>query len=270
MLEPFAEAAYNKRMDYFFTLEQDLPAGVGFELWGSEHIVWLCFAATIAAGLCLLYRGGNANRRKTLRIAAGCAVLALEFAKDINLVLQGGMDVYTLPLHLCGLAVFFTFFHSLRPENTVGNFLYSTCMPGAAFALACPDWTWYPAFSYVSIVAFLVHTFLVAYPLMLLSGGDLRREAKRFPFCFLILVVLAIPIYFFDRHFGANYMFLLWPSPGSPLEWFASLLGVPGYLLGYFPLMAVVWTLLYLPYGKKINDSAQRKEAQMQSKSEVK
>ena len=37
------------------------------------------------------------------------------------------------------LAVFFTFAHSRKPGKTLGNFLYSCCMPGAVFALLTPD-----------------------------------------------------------------------------------------------------------------------------------
>ena len=97
-------------------------------------------------------------------------------------------------------------------------------------------------------MGFTVHALLMAYPLMLVAGGDLRPEARLLPRCFGILVCCTVPVYLFDRFFGTNYMFLLWPSPGSPLEWFASFLGNPGYLLGYFPMLAVVWLALYLPF----------------------
>ena len=50
-------------MKYFFTLEQDLPAGVGFTLWGREHIAWLCIAAAIGVLLCLSYRRAKAEAR---------------------------------------------------------------------------------------------------------------------------------------------------------------------------------------------------------------
>lgn len=238
-------------MERFFKLDNSQPYGAGFELWGKEHFCWLFIAVLIGVGLCLLYRRLDTKRRKKLRIIIGSAILFLELASDLNHALQGCLNVYSLPLHLCGLAVFFTFFHSLRPGKTLGNFLYSTCMPGALCALLFPDWTMYLPFSFNSIVPFIAHTLITAYPAMLLSGGDLQKDAKLLPRCFAILVVLAAPVYFFDRHFGANYMFLLVPSPGSPLEWFASFLGVPGYLLGYLPMLALVWTLLYLPYGRK-------------------
>ena len=235
-------------MDYFFTLEQELPPGVGFALWGREHLCWLLIGAALGVILCLTYRRLGRKGRDTLRVIVGGAVLLCELLKDGNLVLQGAFNIYFLPLHLCGLAVFFTFWHCLRPGETVGDFLYSTCMPGAAFALLFPDWTAYPAFSYHSLVGFLVHFLLVIYPLMPVCAGDLRPDARRLPACLGILVALAAPIYLFDRAFGANYMFLLEPSPGSPLEWFAAFLGNPGYLLGYIPMLAVIWGLLYLPF----------------------
>ena len=238
-------------MEYFFTPEDKLPAGVGFAHWSGAHIAWLCIAAAIVAALCLAYRRAPAEGRRRLRRALGWAVLACEALKDVNVLVQGGFDVWFLPLHLCGLAVFFTFAHSLRPGKTLGNFLYSCCMPGAAFALLTPDWTAYPPFSYHSVVGFVVHALLVAYPLMLVVGGDLRPEARRLPRCFAILLGCAVPVAVFNHFFGTNYMFLSWPSPGSPLEWFTSFLGSPGYLLGYLPMLALVWLALYLPFARK-------------------
>ncbi len=238
-------------MEYFFTMEEYLPAGVGFSLWGGAHILWLCIAAAIAAVLCLAYRRSPDAGRGRLRRALGWAVLACEALKDVNVLAQLGFDVWYLPLHLCGLAVFFTFAHSRKPGKTLGNFLYACCMPGAAFALLTPDWTAYPPFSYHSLVGFTVHALLLAYPLMHVVGGDLRPEARYLPRCFGILLGCAVPIWLFNRVFGTNYMFLMRPSPGSPLEWFSSFLGVPGYLLGYLPMLAAVWLLLYLPFARK-------------------
>jgi len=238
-------------MDYFFTLEENLPVGVGFSLFGGAHVAWLAFSAALIAGLCLAYRRAPEAGRRRWRHGLGWAVLACELLKDVNLAVQGSINRWYLPLHLCGLAVFFTFFHSRRPGKTVGNFLYACCAPGAAFALLTPDWTAFPPLSYHSIVGFLVHALLIAYPLTQVVGGEECPEAKYLPRCFAILVALAVPIYAFNRIFGTNYMFLIWPSPGSPLEWFASRLGNPGYLLGYLPMLAAVWLALYLPFARR-------------------
>lgn len=237
-------------MELFFALEDELPADAGFSLWGGAHLAALALAAALIAGLCLGFRRASETGRRALRHGVGWAVLALELLRAGNLMLRGAFSVYYLPLHLCGLAVFFTLGDALKPSALIGNFLYSTCMPGAAFALLFPDWTAYPVWGYHSVVAFAVHALIVAYPLMLVAGGALRREVRLLPRCFALLLALAAAVYGFDRLVGANYMFLLAPAPGSPLEWFAGFLGNPGYLLGYLPMLAAVWAALYLP-GKR-------------------
>ena len=234
--------------EYFFTTEEQLPPGVGFTLFGREHLLWLLICLTLTATLCLFYRRGSPRGRARFRRALGLAIFGCELARDANLVIQGVFSVYYLPLHLCGLAVFLTLWHSLRPGETLANLLYSTCMPGALFAVLFPDWTAFPAFSYHSIVGFTVHALLIAYPLSQVLGGDFCPDARRLPRCLLWLLGMALPVYLFDRAVEANYMFLLHPSDGSPLVWLASFLGTPGYLLGYIPMIALIWLALYLPF----------------------
>ena len=54
-------------MEYFFTLEQDLPPDVGFSLWGGAHIAWLIACAAVVAALCLAYRRAPAAGRERER-----------------------------------------------------------------------------------------------------------------------------------------------------------------------------------------------------------
>ena len=63
---------------------------------------------------------------------------------------------------------------------------------------------------------------------------------------YIVMLIIAVLVYIFNKLAGTNYMFLNWPSEGSPLEWFA-FLGRPGYLVGYLPLLAIAWTPIYLP-----------------------
>lgn len=241
-------------MKHFFALEQALPPDAGFALWGGAHLCALVLCGGLGALLCLCYRRLDRAGRRRLRLGIGWAVLGCEALQDVNLIVQGAFGLAYLPLHLCAIAEFFTFYHALRPGRTLGNFLYSCCMPGAAFALLFPDWTVYPIASCHSLIGFAVHTLLVAYPLMLLISGSLRPEIGLLPRCFGILAGIALAVYIFDRLFCTNYMFLRYPAPGSPLEWFAGFLGNPGYLLGYLPMLGLVWTALYLPlwaFGKR-------------------
>ena len=238
-------------MEYFFTPEAFLPPGLGFAHFSAAHLAWLGFALALGTALCLTYRRSGKRARVRLRRGVGFAILLCEVLKDGNLLLQGALTLDLLPLHLCGLSVFLCLYHSLRPGRTLGNFLYSTCAPGAAFALLFPDWTAFPPWSYASIVAFTVHTLLAVYPLMQVLGGDLRPDRRELVRCGLLLLALAGPVWGFNLLFDTNYMFLRFPAPGSPLAWFAAWLGNPGYLLGYLPMIAAVWTALYLPFRRK-------------------
>lgn len=231
----------------FFVYAKNLPRGVGFALFSRGHIVALLLCALVCGGLCLAFCRYGSRGKGLLRRAVGTLVLMCEVLAKGFLMLHGAYDLGCLPLHLCGLAVFFTFFHSVFPGKTVGCFLYSVCMPGALFALLFPDWTAYPIFSYRSVLSFAAHALLVAYPLMLVLGRELRPSLRLLPRCLAILLAMAIPVYVFDRLTGLNFMFLLRPSGGSPLEWFSVLLGVPGYLLGYIPMIVIIWFLLYFP-----------------------
>lgn len=235
--------------ELFFLPLELLPDGTGFALYGREHSLYLASSALACLALCLGYRRLGAVGRERMRRVTGGAILLCELLKTGNIIAHGLYSVYHLPLHLCSMAVFFCFAHSLRPGGgALGDLLYSSCMPGALFALLFPDWTVYPPLSYHCIVAFTVHTLLAAYPLMQVVGGDLRPRVGNLPKCFLTLLLLAAGVYCVDRAFGANYMFLLSPAKGSPLAWFAQWLGSPGYILGYLPMILVVWTLLYLPF----------------------
>ena len=227
---------------------------MGFEHFGAGHLICLALCAGMGVLLCRAYIRAGREKRIKIRRGAGWAILACEALRLALLIFQGAMDRYQLPLHLCSLAVFFTFWHSRRPGELLGGFLYSTCMPGAVFALVFPDWTAFPIISCHSIVAFTVHGLIAVYPLMLVLSGDLRPTVRQLPACFAILLGLAAAVYAVDRSISANYMFLLSPAAGSPLEWFAALLGVPGYLLGYIPMLLLVWLILYLPFRKNRRD----------------
>jgi uncharacterized membrane protein YwaF len=120
-------------------------------------------------------------------------------------------------------------------------------MPSAIAALLFADWLQYPIFNIQSIQSFSIHILLMSYPIMRISGGDLRPQAKVLPKCLLLIIVIAIPLYSLNKLLNTNFFFLNWPSPGSPLELFADLWGNPGYIAGIFIIIAALWLILYLP-----------------------
>ena len=159
------------------------------------------------------------------------------------------------------MAVYICVLHAVRGGALTGQFLYAFCMPGAAFALFFPDWRCYPALSFMTLAGFMGHTLIVAYVLMQVCAGDIVPDIRRAPACLGVMLSLAAPVYVFDILTGTNYMFLNWPSPGSPLELF-SFLGRPGYIAGYFPLLAAVWAAIYAPFppGKAASRNTPRRD----------
>lgn len=223
------------------------PEAAGFGQFSAAHGLYLAVAALSALLLCLFYRHLDGERRRRLRLALASSALALQLLRAVLLMTGGAYTIGRLPLHLCAMAVYISFFHALRGGRLVGQFLYAFCMPGAAAALLFPDWSYYPALHFMTVSSFVLHILVFCYALMQVSGGDIRPEGKSLPQCLGVMLAIAIPVYVFDVLTNTNYLFLNWPSPASPLELFA-FLGRPGYVLGYLPLIAVVWLILYLPF----------------------
>ena len=234
-------------MDAFLDFSIVPGAKNALGLFSPLHILWLLTALTAWLMLCRKYKRSSPARRARMRRTVAGSALAIELLRSLLLMLAGEYGIGRLPLHLCALAIYISFLHALRGGELTGQFLYAFCMPGAVCALLFPDWSGYPAFHFMSVSSFTLHILLVGYTLMLVAGGDIRPDTRRAPACLGIMLLIAVPVYAFDRLMGTNYMFLNWPSPGSPLEWFA-FLGRPGYLLGYLPLLAAAWAVIYAPF----------------------
>ena len=223
------------------------PEAEGFGLFSAVHGIYLAAAALSALLLCLFYRRSGAGNRRRLRLMLASSALALELLRAVLLMISGNYTIGRLPLHLCAIAVYLSFFHALRGGRLTGQFLYAFCMPGALAALLFPDWSYYPGLHFMTVCSFALHILVFCTILMQVAGRDIRPDIKSLPQCLGIMLAIGIPVYVFDILTNTNYLFLNWPSPGSPLELFA-FLGRPGYLLGYIPLIAGVWIILYLPF----------------------
>ncbi|MBQ3390701.1 MAG: TIGR02206 family membrane protein [Firmicutes bacterium] len=233
-------------LQYFFTYGSELPAGVGFPMYGTAHILWLLAGTGACILLLLLFRRADNEKQRKLELALGLFPVALIVLRACFLTAIGHQTVYELPLHLCALAGFLCLAHMITGKDWLGQVLYALCLPGTLLALIFPDWIYYPPVHFITIQGFLFHFGVAWYILCELSCGKIRPDIKRIWNPILFLLICVPVVYLFDRHFRTNYMFLRVPSPGSPLEWMASFMGVPGYLLGYAVMVAMVMILMYL------------------------
>lgn len=238
----------NLYLEYFFTYETTLPGGIGFGMFGIGHLVWLAMIVIETVGYMKWYQKASAKGRRNLEILAAGSLIMWIVLRAVYIAVLHENFLYELPLHLCSMAGILCGVHCMTRWDWLGQVLYSLCLPGAILALIFPNWCFYPAIHFLSIEAFLFHMGIVNYVLILLYSHKIVPDIRKIWQVFLFMVGVVIPIYFFDKRYDVNYMFVNRPSAGSPLVWLADWMGDPGYLIGYAGLMVLCVALMDLGY----------------------
>lgn len=232
-------------MKYFLDTVDTIEAGVGFSAFGGLHLLWLAlFVAAILLNAWLYHKLGARGRDRWKKIVAILIVLD-EIFKMTMLTIGGRYSLGYLPLHLCSINIFLIAIHAWKPNKTIGTFLYTVCIPGAIAALLFPTWTELPFMNFMHWHSFTVHILLAMYPLVLAINGELEIRIQNIPKCMLLLVGMAIPIYFINLALDTNFMFLMSVDEGNPLYLFEQLWG--NHLFGYPVIIAGVLIVMYGP-----------------------
>ena len=236
---------------YFFDTSETIPPGLGFSHFDSLHLA-IMLVIVLAIGMSAWsYRRLDSKSRSSMRLALAGLLAGLEICKTGILMATGAYGVGYLPLHLCSLNIFVILAHALssrrkeRGESLkifLDNVLWLLCLPGAAFALAFPDWTMLPPENFLFICGFSEHAILAGYPFVCAAGGDLEIRPQALPHVLAALLAVAGAVTCFNRRFHTNFMFLM-ASPGQPLDWFADALG--NYRLGFVCFLVLDIAVMY-------------------------
>ncbi|MBQ4119286.1 MAG: TIGR02206 family membrane protein [Clostridia bacterium] len=229
----------------FFITNENVPSGVGFSTFDATHLLWLLAFALLSAFSIILYRRLNTQKRVIMLRILGGLVLFFEILKNIVAIAVNDFGVGHLPFHLCGINVVLISFDIFKITKIVRNFLYYIGIPGAMLALLFPNWTTLPCLNFFAIHSFVIHMLLVLYPLILVTSGDIKPNIKDIPRAILLLVLMAIPIYFLNLLWDTNFMFLMNPETGNPLGLFEKYLG--SHLWGFPVLLPIVMLVMYIP-----------------------
>lgn len=229
----------------FFVTSEHIPEGVGFRAFGLTHILWLLAGVIFCTAACIFYRKLSINNRKTALRVLGIYIFLQEMAKDLVLILLGEFSWGYLPFHLCGINILLIAFDAIKQTKTVRSFLYYFAIPGALLALLFPNWTKMPVWNFFHIHSFTIHTLLVLYPMLLATTGQISTQLKSALKGVALLAALAVPVYGLNLLWGTNFMFLMRPDSGNPLELFEKLLG--SHLWGFPILLPIVILIMYLP-----------------------
>lgn len=232
-------------MEYFLDTVETVVPGVGFSLFDLLHIAWLLLFGVVTLANCLWYRKLAEKGRALWKKAVAILLLLDEIYKVIMLIIGGRYIAKYLPLHLCSINIFVIALHAWKPFKALNSFLYTVCIPGAIAALLFPSWTSLPLQNFMHIHSFTVHILLAMYPIVLTAGGDIKPRAKQIPACLLFLFLLAIPIVGVNLLLDTNFMFLMYPEEGNPLNWFAQAWG--SHLYGFPVLITAILIVMYVP-----------------------
>ena len=234
-------------LKYFFYNWKDIPSGYEWSAYDMGYWTWIGILALISIVVCILYKKSNDQRRDTIRKGIAILIIVQEILKDILHYLAGSITLEHLPLHLCGVSIFFIAWHAFSPNKINREYLYCLSLPGALLALMFPNWTEYPILHFSSFNSFTMHTWLVLYTVMLLYSKELQPKFKDLKYTFVIILIYMIPIYFLNKVWDTNFFFLNTPSEGSPLVPLYAIFG-EGYVIALVVLFLLLWLLMYLPW----------------------
>ncbi len=229
----------------FFVTSDNIPDGLGFQTFGLTHILWLLAGLLFWVAACVFYKKLSDDKRKIMLAVLGGYIFLQEMAKNLVLILLGEFSWGYLPFHLCGINILLIAFDTIKQTKIVRSFLYYFAIPGAALALLFPNWTKMPVWNFFHIHSFTIHILLVLYPLMLVTTDQAQTDLKSAFKGVGLLVAMAIPVYGLNLLWGTNFMFLMQPDSGNPLEFFEKLLG--SHLWGFPILLPVVIFVMYVP-----------------------
>lgn len=228
--------------EYTLRIRPEPPAG--FSHFCPGHLAWLLGLLLLCLALVPVYRRLRAGSRLLFRRILAGLLAADELFKYGVALYSGDFRPSFLPLHLCSINIFLILADAIRPNASLREILYAICLPGAFFALVFPGWNTLPLWNALCIHSFTAHILLFLYPVLLIAEGfcpSFRRLLRCLPW----MLGAAFGVYWFNRAFGTNFMFLAWAGEGNPLAWFEKILGNPGYLLGIPIIAGGCWAGLY-------------------------
>ena len=219
--------------NFFFYYEGN--EGVGFEHFGSEHLCIIALGAAVIVLVCFRYSRADDKTQRRMDKTVGFWVLVIIYAlRNIYYFVVGVEIVTVLPLHLCSISGFLCMAHTIRQKEWIGQVLYALCLPGTFCAILYSDWTYFPAFSFISLQAYIYHFAIPMYIIMQLISRSIIPDIRKIWTIAVFMAVIVPSIHYFNYRNGTNYMFLNYPSPDSPLVPLADKFGNPGYILPYF------------------------------------
>lgn len=236
-------------MKTFWTFYQNLETVPHpFRVFGIFHLVFILLTLTAVVLLFRAYKKQDqAGRRKWQRILAAYFIIQeIFFYVWTYEGCQTAPLFEVLQLELCTACVFVNF-STLFHENKQARFFGAVVgFIGGPIALVYPAAVAdiYPAFSYRLIQFFMTHGAYVLFSLMLLADSELLTR-KRLRNNLIIIACMLTFVYFFDRRFGTQYMFVGTPPEIPIIRMVYDLVGQVAFLPVAIVIFSLYQSLIY-------------------------
>ena len=223
--------------------------------------------AVLSGTLLLCILGSHLLRRlpqrsgKRLMLGLALFNIGLYLLKIALICRQPWFNVWEyLPLDLCGVNLFVCLLAALLQKRALYSFLYFIACPAAALALLLPNACFLNCnlFEPVTLLFYLQHSILAAFPILLVLSGHFRPQLSGVWKNAVIFVVSCIVMYGIDKLIflltgvPANYFFVV-RSPGNPVLDYLWRLNPREffYALPCLLVLTAINALMCLPFLKK-------------------
>jgi hypothetical integral membrane protein (TIGR02206 family) len=246
----------------FFKPNLNLPPEQVFKYLSPPHWVYIGGWALITVLLCLLMKNRSPESKTRGLKALVFTIIVSEAARIIWGVYYGVfMWQDWLPLHLCAIIVFIgpliIYTRNDVLKNLLTAFVYGVSMPAAVFALLTPNKPVATPFCFEFFQTMYTHGAIICLGVYLLTVTGYRPRMRVLPKLLgMTLVWMAVCfgvnrlINWLDPRevpWSANYMFLTFAPPDTPLQAFEQLMGRL-YIIPAFGVLFAIWVVLFVPW----------------------
>ena len=192
------------------------------------------------------------SQERVEQVLRGSAILLplVEIARIIWVYCVGETQIVKLlPLHLCGMQIFYIPLAVFTKKLVIKEFICSTSLLGGVAAILSPSGIaeTYPFFHFQTLQSIVLHMILIFVPLVMLYCQSFRPNIRNMPKVMCLLTLTAAPAAIVDYFCGENYMFLLEPPLNTPLVDIFEKYGHGIYLIALFLMMCLAVFLMYIP-----------------------
>jgi hypothetical integral membrane protein (TIGR02206 family) len=216
-----------------------------FTFLSTPHIVTLVlFFLTYVA--MIYFRKSLIPYQSILKWTLFSILVLCEVSHHLWLVLTHTWDVSALPIQLCSLSTFIALYLFIKNNKKAFYLFYFIGTIPPILSMVTPDIIyWFPHYRFLKY--FLHHAAIPLAVLYFILFEGYRVHKKTILSSFLILNIIAVPVFFLNIQLGTNFFFLAKPSEQETLlSFFGS--GII-YYINLEIVALLVFVLTYIPIG---------------------